>query len=313
MLFRLGAEKTRPWRRASVTVGNFDGVHRGHQDLVTATVRHARTSGHEAVVLTFDPHPAVVLAGQKPLPVLTRLPRRAALLGELGIDHLAIMDFSSDVAALSPWDFAREVLQERLAAARVVVGEGFRFGANRRGDVASLRLAGQRLGFDVVERAKVLHMNEAISSSRVREALAEGNVVLAGDLCGRPFRVEGEVVRGDGRGRTLGIPTANVVTSVDDAVPGPGVYACWAWAPDGIRRKAVVNTGVRPTFGGVEPKVEAHLPGYSGDLYGNILAVDFVARIRAERRFATPEELVAQIRLDVAEAERFLERPPFFG
>lgn len=312
-LFRLGAEVARPWRQASVTVGNFDGVHRGHQDLVGATVKHAKGSGHVAVVLTFDPHPAAVLTGERPLPVLTRLARRADLLGELGIDYLAVMDFSPDVAALSPWDFARDVLRERLGAVRVTVGEGFRFAVGRSGDVASLGQMGRDLGFDVEERPRVFHRGAPISSSRVREAMAEGDVVLAGELCGRPVRVEGLVVEGDGRGRTLGIPTANLATAGDDSIPGPGVYACHAWLPGSARRPAVVNTGVRPTFGGVLPRVEAHLPGFSGDLYGSVLALDFLRRIRVERRFESVEQLVARIRLDIAEAERLLEQPPLFG
>ncbi len=200
------------------------------------------------------------------------------------------MDFSPEVAALSAWDFARDVLRERLGAVRVTVGEGFRFAAGRSGDVASLGQMGQDLGFDVEERPRVFHRGAPISSSRVREAIAEGDVVLAGELCGRPVRVEGLVVEGEGRGRTLGIPTANLATAGDDAIPGPGVYACHAWLPGSARRSAVVNTGVRPTFGGVLPRVEAHLPGFSGDLYGSVLALDFVGRIRVERRFESVEQ-----------------------
>lgn len=310
--FRLGDGIPRPWQRASVTVGNFDGVHLGHQALVREVVKAARERGLAAVVLTFDPHPATVIGGRA-TSVLTRLPRKAAILQALGVDFVAVLDFTTDLAGLSPGGFAGGILFERLGAAHVVVGEGFRFGTGRAGDVECLRRLGEEIGFGVGECPPVLCGGDVVSSSRVREALAGGDVLVATTLCGRPFRIEGPVVHGEGRGREIGIPTANVATAWDDALPRGGVYACRVFTPEGQGHNAVVNIGTRPTFGGTTPRLEAHLPGFVGDLYGSVLAVDFVAPIREERRFASAEDLVVQIRADILTARILLEHPPLFG
>ena len=293
---RIGGGPAR-WTRPAVAVGNFDGVHRGHQALVAAAVEAAATRRADAVVLTFDPHPARVVAPEAAPGALMTLDQKAAALERLGVAGLAVLPFTPEVARAGPGEFADAVLRGALDAGAVIIGDNFRFGHGRAGDAATLR----GLGFDVVEVAPVLHGGERVSSSRIRRALAEGDVGLAGALLGRPYLVEGRVVRGEGRGRTLGIPTANLEPR-NETLPALGVYAAWAW-PEGARaRPAVVNVGRRPTFGAGAVSVEAHLPGFAGDLYGRGFGLSFVARIRGEEKFAGPEALVARIREDIAAA-----------
>jgi riboflavin kinase/FMN adenylyltransferase len=222
------------------------------------------------------------------------------------------MEFTVAASALSPVDFARDVVSKSLGAVHVVVGEDFRFGARRSGDASELVRVGRALGLEVEVRPKVVWRGGAVSSSRIREAVARGEVELARALCGRPFDVEGTVVRGDGRGRQIGIPTANLATGASAAIPGSGVYAAWAIIQSGARHPAVVNTGTRPTFGGTIPRLEAHLLGFSGSLYGQSLLLQFVAHIREERRFGSAKDLVAQIGRDILESQRLLELPPPF-
>ena len=302
---RLEAGSRPRWPRAAVAVGNFDGVHRGHQALVAAAIRTAAESAGTPVVLTFDPHPARVIAPAAAPSALMTLDQKAAALERLGVRALAVLPFDDAVAAAGPEEFADAVLRRTLDAAAIVVGTNFRFGRGRAGNAATLR----GLGITVVEVAAVAHRGARVSSSRIREALAAGDVEQAAALLGRRFFIEGPVVKGDGRGRTLGIPTANVAPR-NETLPALGVYAAWAW-PDrrAPGRPAVVNVGRRPTFGGGDVSVEAHLPGFEGDLYGVPLTVAFAARIRGEERFPGPEALVARIREDVAAAGRALGGP----
>ena len=291
---------------AVVTIGNFDGVHRGHQALVKAAHDRA-AAGHEAcLALTFDPHPAAVLNPERAPLCLVTGPQKAELLAALGVDVLAVLPFTSALASLSPADFAAGVLVGALSARSVVVGEGFRFGMSRAGDVTELERLGQELGFDVVAVPAVRQDGARVSSTRVREGLLAGDVTAAAALLGRPYFVEGRVVRGDGRGRTLGIPTANLAVE-NEIVPKEGVYAARvAPCAGGPLRAAVVNVGRRPTFGGGPTTTEAHLLDFEGDLYDQRLRVSFVARLRDERAFPGREALVAQIQEDVRAARRVL-------
>jgi riboflavin kinase/FMN adenylyltransferase len=257
------------------------------------------------VVLTFDPHPARVLAPDAAPAALMTLEQKAEALARLGVSGLAVLPFDAEVAGAAPDRFAASVLRGALDAGVVVVGANFRFGRGRAGDAATLRA----LGFDVSEVGPVEHGGERVSSSRVRKALADGDVALAAALLGRPFLLEGTVVRGEGRGRTLGVPTANLAPA-GETVPAGGVYAAWAWVGGGPGVASVVNVGRRPTFGGGATSVEAHLLDFDRDLYGRPLGLSFAARIRDERRFAGPEALVAQIREDIAAARRALPGPP---
>jgi riboflavin kinase/FMN adenylyltransferase len=296
---RLETLEPRAWPRPAVSVGNFDGVHRGHQALVAQAVSDARAAGGTAVVLTFDPHPSRVLAPERAPSTITTLPQKAELLARLGVDRVAVLPFTPGLAAEPPEEFARRVLHEALQARVVVVGAGFRFGRGRHGDVALLRRLGGALGFEVHGLEPVVHQDAPISSSRIREAIARGDVAGAAEMLGRPFFIDGQVVRGVGRGRTLGIPTANI-DPVNETLPGNGVYACWVRVaePGPEWRPAVANVGRRPTFGGTETTVEAHLLDFDADLYNRAVRLAFQDRLRPEQAFPSAEALVAQIRRD---------------
>jgi riboflavin kinase/FMN adenylyltransferase len=298
---RLDHLTPRGWPSAAITIGNFDGVHRGHGALVAAAAAWARPRAGRIVALTFDPHPARQLDPRRAPRTLTTLEQKHELLAGLGVQTLAVLPFTEAVASEPPEQFVREVLVGALEAKRVVVGEGFRFGHERRGDAALLRTLGAELGFEVEVVPPVLDDGRPISSSRVREALARGGAREAWALLGRPYFIDGQVVEGEGRGRRLGIPTANLETE-NEILPTRGVYASRCRLPDGAWVPAVANLGRRPTFGGTLPTVEAHLIGFEGELYGATVRLEFQARLRDERRFTGPDALVAQIREDVARA-----------
>ena len=306
---RLETLSPRGWPSPAVTVGNFDGVHRGHQALVAAALRSARAHGGASVVLTFDPHPSHVLSPHRAPEALMTVEQKAEILGALGIDALAVLPFTRALAERSADDFAREVLQECLAARSVIVGASFRFGRHRQGDTARLAELGQEMGFSVEPVGAVLQDGAPISSTRIREALARGEVEAANILLGRRHFIDGRVRRGEGRGRTLGFPTANLEL-LNEAVPGGGVYACWVQVgEDETPRPAVVNIGRRPTFGGGDMLVEVHLLDFAGDLYGKRLRVEFDAKLRDERTFPGPDALKQQIEADATRARALLVRP----
>jgi riboflavin kinase/FMN adenylyltransferase len=300
-------ETLRPlgWGPIAVSLGNFDGVHRGHALLAERTVSEARALGGPAVVLTFDPHPARVLHPERAPATLVTVEQKAELLAALGIDRLAVLPFTRETAALGPEEFARDVLAGCLGATEVVVGANFRFGRGRGGDTAALTALGGALGFRVASVEPVLHEGAPISSTRVRAALAAGDVEEAARMLGRPFFVDGTVVEGDRRGRTIGFPTANLDPR-NETLPAAGVYACLLSVGGEPARPAVANQGSRPTFGGGAPRLEVHVLDFDRDLYGATVRVAFVSRLRDERRFASPQELVAQIEDDVARARQAL-------
>ncbi len=282
---------------SAVALGVFDGIHLGHRAILGAAVTEARRHGRVAVACTFDPHPLQVLQPERaPLP-LTTLDERLALIAETGIDAALVIHFTREVASMPADTFAREVLAATLRARDVVVGFNHRFGHGAAGDARLLERLGPELGFrtHVVEPLTIAGV--PVSSSEIRAALQSGDLPRAAALLGRPYTVEGEVVRGAGRGRTLGFPTANVKTERPLPLPA-GVYACQALL--GVERHAaVLNLGVRPTFGETEMLVEAHLLDFSGDLYGRRLRLVFLRRLREERRFPDVEALRRQIALDV--------------
>lgn len=310
-LVRLDRLEARDWPASAVIAGNFDGVHRGHQALVNAALRDARAARGTAVVLTFDPHPSSVLSPDRAPASLMTLEQKAEVLAALGVEKLAVLPFTHELSEQSPEDFARSVLRDALGARVVVVGANFRFGRGRSGDVKRLRALGRKLGFRVHGLAAVVHEGAPISSTRIREALARGAVSAARDMLGRRYFIDGRVVPGEGRGRGLGFPTANLATE-NEMLPGAGVYACWSRLledTDAAHRPAVVNVGRRPTFGAGETRVEAHLLGFAGDLYDRRLRLEFADRLREEVSFAGPKELAQQIRQDAALAGRILEKP----
>ena len=293
----------------AVAVGNFDGVHRGHHALVAAARRWAERVGGPAVAVTFDPPPHRVLYPDSPLrPPLTTLPDRAELLHAIGADRVIILATSPALLALSPEAFFEDVLQRQLGAKAVVEGYNFRFGRARAGDTAALRTlcAAAGIGFEEVPPLEL--GGEPVSSSRVREALLAGDVANAAELLGRPYRVTGLVIDGAKRGRTIGFPTANL-GDVPTVLPGNGVYAVRAWL-DGTPWPAAANVGPNPTFGDDARKVEVHLLGFTGDIYGRSLGVEFVAKLRGTRPFAGVAELTDQLQRDGEAAREILAPTP---
>jgi riboflavin kinase/FMN adenylyltransferase len=289
-----------------LTMGAFDGVHRGHQALIGQMVAEAHGTGRAAVVLTFFPHPSVVLRGRRPSFYLSSPEEKAGYLSQLGVDVAITHPFSVAVSEIRASEFVERLLTfARLS--ELWCGPDFALGHNREGTVEFLQAEGQRRGFRVRVMPPVLFDGEPISSTRIRQTLRDGAVDQAARYLGRPFQLAGQVVTGAQRGRKLGIPTANLAISDERATPAVGVYACRA---SGIswKAQAVVNIGFRPTFEGGEarPTVEAHLLDFSGDLYGQTVALEFVARLRPEVKFAGVEALLAQIQRDILEARRLL-------
>ncbi len=289
-------------RRGAVTIGNFDGVHRGHASLLTTLRGQAATVRGPAVALTFDPHPLELLRPTQSQQPLTTLAERARLLQELGADHVVILRTEPTLLALTAEEFFAQVIRERLDARALVEGVNFGFGRNRAGDVGCLTAWCRAAGIGMVVVPPVVVEGVEVSSSRVRAALLAGDVATAQEMLGRLYRLHGTVGVGRRRGRTLGFPTANL-TATENLVPGDGVYAVLAHVR-GTAWPAAANVGPNPTFGEQARKVEVHLLDYEGDLYGQPLAVDFVRRLRATRPFAGVEDLTAQLRRDVEQARQ---------
>jgi len=308
-----GAERTPSgWGRSVVTIGMYDGVHRGHQHLLEATVRRAHAAGISSVAVTFDPHPSeVVRPGSHP-PILTSVNRKAELLAELGLDALCVIPFTADFSRLRPDEFVHSALVAHLHAAAVVVGENFRFGHRAQGTVDTLRELGERFGFQT-ESVGILRAGDVpLSSTYIRACVAAGDMSAAEAALGRHHRVEGIVVRGERRGRELGYPTANVESPVHTAIPADGVYAGWL-IRDGKPLPAAISVGTNPTFSGVLRRVEAFVLDFSDDLYGEHVAVEFVSRLRGMERFDKVEDLIAAMDGDIARTRRILtetEHPP---
>ncbi len=336
------------WGRSVVTIGVFDGVHRGHQQIIAHAVKRARETGVPAVVMTFDPHPAeVVRPGSHPA-VLTEPGRKAELIAGLGVDALCVIPFTLDFSKLSAEGFVHDVLVDTLHAGLVVVGENFRFGHKAAGDVELLRRLGRTFGFGVEEAPLVAAGDTVFSSTYIRSLIAAGDVGAAAAALGRPHRLEGVVVRGDQRGRQLGFPTANLMSSQYAAVPADGVYAArvaighpapsrpgvgFAWtgergdrseegtrswedaaladasAADRADRMGAVSIGTNPTFSGRERRVEAFILDFDADIYGERIALDFVERLREQRTYTSLPPMVEQINDDVARTRSLLSEP----
>lgn len=300
--------------RSVVTIGNFDGVHLGHQRLLAGLVSRARELGADAVVTTFDPHPMTVIHADSVPPRLTTLDHRLALLDAQGVDAVLVLPFTRELSLWEPDQFARRVLVDALHAVEVHVGETFRYGHRAAGDVTTLRTegdAGAAADFDGFKVVAVALAGDTTrwSSTYVRQCLAEGDVASAAAALGRPHRVEGPVVEGDKRGHELGYPTANLDLPPDAAVPADGVYAGWLTRADGTRLPAAISIGTNPTFGGTTRRVEAHVLDRTDlELYGEHVAVDFLGRLRETVTFDGAEPLIAQIAVDVDQA-RVLTRP----
>src|SRR5438132_5088197 len=298
------AEISRP---TVVPLGVFDGLHLGHQLIMKTVVERARATGAVPTVITFEPHPRAVLHPESAPPLLQTFDQKIEAMGVLGIEQTIVIHFDQAFSQIRAQDFLRDVVVDRLQAKEVYLGRGFAFGHDREGNIDLLRRVSDRLGFLADEVPEVRLRGRRIGSTRIRELLLEGRVNLARRMLGRPYGVEGRVVRGAERGVQLGFPTANLHPQ-NRVIPRGGVYVT-ATLIDGQWRRSVTNIGSRPTFDdGSETSVETHVMSWSGDLYGDVVRVRFLHRLRDEKKFSSIEELKLQIAHDVTRAQRYFER-----
>ena len=309
-------ECPRPQQGTVVTIGAYDGVHRGHREVIATMQRIADDRSYATAVVTFDRHPASVVRPQSAPRLLTNLDQKLELLEETGVDYALVIHFDEDRSQESAEDFVREVLVGCLNAKLVVVGADFHFGHRRRGNVPLLEEMGRELGFEVIGLALVgqdgapARDEEQVSSTAIRRALVAGDVALAHKLLGREYEIRGTVERGDARGREWGFPTANVAVPDDILLPADGIYAGWYERPNGERIATAISLGRRPTVYDAQTYrlLEAHLLDWDGDLYGETARVRFVERLRDELKFDSVDALLEQIARDCDDARRRLDR-----
>jgi riboflavin kinase/FMN adenylyltransferase len=302
-----GTENAGILRGTVLTLGVFDGIHLGHQKIMERVISRSRQIGAIPTAITFDPHPRSVLYPENSPPLLQTLDQRLANFEILGIEQTIVIRFDKDFANQNAEEFLRDSVHERLRAREVYLGKGFAFGKNRAGNIELLRKISAELGFFADEVDEVTLRGQRISSSKIRELLKHGKVNLARRMLGRPYGIEGQIVRGDQRGRTIGFPTANLKPR-NRVVPKFGVYATATLIND-VWRRSITNVGVRPTFeGSKEPSIESYVFDFDGDLYGDVLRVRFLHRIRDERKFNGIDELKNQIGKDTNIALRFFSR-----
>lgn len=292
-------------QKSWLTVGVFDGVHRGHQEMIEALTTGAHSNGAPAVVLTFDPHPATVF-GRGDIKLLTLPDERAKLLGEMGVDVVITHPFNRDVANITAKDFMLRI-KERLGLEYLVLGYDSALGKNREGNVTRLTEIGQELDYAVQAVPALSDESGVISSTEIRKLISTGNVEEAARLMGHPYSLHGPVIRGDGRGKRINVPTANIDYSHEKMIPANGIYACWAYL-QGERYRAAINIGINPTFTPDKqtPNVEVHLLDFDREIYGQDIRLEFVARLRDELKFDSVEALVEQIWKDVAKTREIL-------
>lgn len=296
--------------RTSAAIGNFDGLHLGHGKIIDAVKRHAEESSMPSCAVTFDPHPLKILSG-KEVSLIHPLEERFGLLEASGIDIVVCLSFTESFSKLSAGDFVKDILYGLIGIRHIVVGPGFVFGHARGGNVDLLRSMGESLGFETVVAGPARVDGLIVSSSLIRGRLGHGEVSEANRFFGYDYYVRGRVVEGEKRGRKLGFPTINIDTDWE-LLPKPGVYATYIELPDGFHG-SITNIGVRPTFGENRLTVETHVFDFNGDLYGKDVRVNFVARIRDEKRFASVDELVRRIKLDILDVKRVLDSLPEDG
>jgi len=290
-----------------VTIGTFDGVHLGHQQIVAGLVEHAHQAGQPAVVITFHPHPKIVL-GRESRPFYLTLPeKRAQLLGEIGVDVVVTHPFTRKTSRLTAKEFVSR-LHRRLHFSQLWIGHDFALGKDRKGNAERLRELGNESGF-ILKKIPALSLDgKLVSSSLIRRLLREGNVSQAAEYLGRPFSLPGEVIPGDSRGKNLGFPTSNLDVPEDLVALSPGVYACYV-EMEGKSWQAVTNIGYRPTFGGQEERthIEAHLLDFNQEIYGKEMELFFIERLRPEKKFSQVSELQSQIRKDILRARQIFQ------
>lgn len=307
MRCEIGWENISQDPRSIVTVGTFDGVHRGHQAIVDYLRERARERQGTSTVVSFDPHPRSIVHNE-PVPLLTTVDERASLLADLGIDRFVVIPFSSTFAQLSPEEYVQEALVRRIGLQEITVGYDHRFGRKRAGDVDLLGQLGETHGFDVDVIPPQEVGPDVVSSSVIRDQVENGDVQRAAELLGRPYELSGTVARGEGRGRKIGYPTANL--SLPDSrklVPKKGVYAVRVVLPRGETKDGMLNIGHRPTFDEMDVTVEVHILDVEADLYGDPLTVQFMQRLRDEQKFASADALATQLSEDEQHCRRVLE------
>ena len=303
-----GTENASILRPTVLTLGVFDGLHLGHQRIMQTVVERAKAVDAVPTAITFDPHPRAVLHPESAPPLLQTLDQRLANFEVMGIEQAIVIGFNRDFASQSAEDFLREIVHDRLHAKEVYLGKGFAFGNNRGGNIELLRKMSAEFGFFADEVDEIQLRGQRISSSKIRHLLLEGHINLARRMLGRPYGVEGVIIRGNQRGHTIGFPTANLQPH-NRVIPKFGVYAT-STLLDGVWRRSITNVGVRPTFEKeAEPSIESYIFGFDGDLYGDVLRVRFLHRIRDERKFNGLEELKAQIQKDTQTALNYFSRP----
>ena len=302
-----GTDNAEIQRPTVLTLGVFDGLHLGHQLIMRTVVERARAVSAVPTVITFDPHPRAVLHPESAPPLLQTFDQKIEGFGVLGIEQTIVVRFTEEFSRIAAGDFLRDVVKERLHAQEVYLGKGFAFGHNREGNIELLRRLGDNLGFVAGEVPEVRFRGRRVSSSKIRELLASGQVNLVRGMLGRPYGVEGRVEHGAERGQQLGFPTANLHPQ-NRVIPRNGVYVTGTLI-EGQWRRSVTNIGLRPTFGEAkEPSVETFVMNWAGDLYGDVVRVRFLYRLRDERKFGSIEELKTQIERDVARANSYFER-----
>jgi len=288
-----------------LTVGVFDGVHRGHQQIINILTAGAHATSAPAVLLTFDPHPAKVF-GSEDIKLLTLPEERAELLGEMGVDVVITHPFNKEVADMTAWDFMSQI-KVRLGLRHLVLGYDSALGKNREGNVARLAEIGREMEYAVEVVSALSDESGVISSTEIRKLISTGNVTEAARLMGHPYSLRGPVIHGDGRGKSINVPTANIGYSREKMIPANGIYACWAYVQE-ERYRAAINIGINPTFTPDKqiPNVEAHLLDFEREIYGQDVRLEFVARLRDELRFDSVDVLVEQIWRDVEQTKRIL-------
>jgi riboflavin kinase/FMN adenylyltransferase len=291
-----------------LTLGNFDGLHLGHQELIKIVMKRARETGAASMVVTFRPHPLKVLAPEKCPPLISIYEEKIALFEKLGLDVLVKIPFTLDFSAMSPEDFTKKILCDLLGAKEIFVGYNYRFGKGRAGTVEILKKLGEEYGFVVREVEQISLDGEVISSTKIRKLLGEGRVERAARLLGRTYAITGIVVKGDGRGKGLGFPTANIAPK-HSIIPASGVYAVRFF----VREKlydGIANIGVRPTFDEDRLTIEVYILDFNEDIYGEEISLYFIGKIREERKFKSPDALIRQITADIRTAREMLSEHP---
>ena len=294
-----------PGRPSAVTIGKFDGVHRGHRYLVGHLLERARELGLASVVITLHPHPITVLRPGTPITYLCSLEERVSLLHALGVESVGVLSFTSELAQLSYRDFVA-LLIDQLDLRLLLIGPDFALGRDRAGNIETLRAFGKERGIQVEEVPLLSEDAAKVGSGAVRDALARGDMETVAQLLGRPFALRGPVVRGEERGQSIGFPTANIAVAPDLAMPKFGVYVTRAYLGESTY-DSVTNVGQRPTFSGERPTIETHLLGFDGDCYERELRIELLHRLRDEQRFSGVDELVAQITRDVEAARAYFK------